>query len=663
VLGAPIHIGDAFDYRVPKNLLLDEGIDDLYGHLVQVNFGGRKLQGVVIEHDNSPNNEPAFKGNIKPIDKIISKTPLLTRELALQFEKYASHYASRLSEILPFSIPSRHAGAEKAYLKLKQNESKGTPKATNGSEEIVFNRGVLSDAEIFANFAGLEDGKLPKRCGVTEIATFMKAPRSIVALCMNRVKAGESCLVLVPTDFDLNTFRECLDEYISPHYYAICSGALSGEERYSNYLRILNGDVKLVVGTRSAALAPFLPDHIFIYNDQSAHFKEQSSPYFNAREVALLHESANITFVSYVPSFTTTRLELIGYLDKVQPKRELLQKYRARVIFATPQYGNTFTAEVSENVHKALKAGKPALMLYPRNGYTNLLACSNCDELALCTECESALVKGASDAHIHCRTCNSQYINWHCRNCGYNVSKGVRVGVQNIAEQVGKMFPGVTISLSTASTARGRIERIEDIPQICVATPGSIPRSPQGFHTVCILDAHLWGAMSSLDGTLSTLTNWYEAASSLENNAESRLVISGNILDRYRKAMELYTPHSTIVNELQDRKAHHFPPFVRTLALLGTLEAIEIALAEFKEPHFEKLGPFALDETAYAKYFSAWQKKQNESSNTLQCYLIRTAVKNSPQLSASAFRARTQAGLKRLQSDLKLILDPKEFLN
>lgn len=64
--------------------------------------------------------------------------------------------------------------------------------------------------------------------------------------------------------------------------------------RYSSFLEILGSNTDVVIGTRNAVFAPLQNlGLIAIWDDADENYYSQQSPYWNAREVAILRARLN----------------------------------------------------------------------------------------------------------------------------------------------------------------------------------------------------------------------------------------------------------------------------------------------------------------------------------------------------------------------------------
>jgi primosomal protein N' len=87
---------------------------------------------------------------------------------------------------------------------------------------------------------------------------------------------------------------------------AIFHSSLQKGERFDEWTRVRNGEARVVIGTRSAVFAPVKNLGLIVVDEEhEASYRQQESPYYNARDVAIVRaqkESATVVLGSATPS-------------------------------------------------------------------------------------------------------------------------------------------------------------------------------------------------------------------------------------------------------------------------------------------------------------------------------------------------------------------------
>lgn len=95
----PIPLGQAFTYKIPSNLSVQQGCR------VLVELGRRKVLGVLLDLDcEAPAHLPQEK--IKPIIQLLDETPILSAELHSFLQELARYYLAPIGEVFRLALPA-----------------------------------------------------------------------------------------------------------------------------------------------------------------------------------------------------------------------------------------------------------------------------------------------------------------------------------------------------------------------------------------------------------------------------------------------------------------------------------------------------------------------------------------------------------------------------
>ncbi|MDR1448206.1 MAG: hypothetical protein LBI63_04535 [Candidatus Ancillula sp.] len=708
VLGAPMHLGELFDYLPPKQF--DQNLDmpyngitqvensientndvvslsHLYGHIVEVKFGNRNMRGVVIEVVDKTD----FVGKLKHVEKIVSKYPVITQKMQKYYEEIARYYGTRLANILEIAIPNWNKLGENDYEMHLTRKSEDLVVCTH--DELHDDSSLktpISNEKLFENYSNY---------GICERFALCIAPVMIydennpdantpawiymmANMMANMHLDGKSVLLVVPTEQDLDLLTLEFSKFVNKMHFVSLSSANSARNRYLNYLRILNHEVRIVLGTRLASLAPLeTVDVCIILHDLNSLHKDMRAPYIHSREVLLNRRSKGLIIASYTRSPTAQRLVEIGYLQDVFPTRQYLRKIMAHIEVVQKDLGARIPQRASYTIRCALELG-PVLILSPITGYVQLIACNNCAQIARCDDCSGSLRSVEDQKYLICSKCSKIFNNWTCLNCHKNKLRFLRIGNSRLVEEVGKLFPGVVVRNSSSKAHGGIIRNVDNAPQIIISTPGAEPIPARGYSAVVILDANYWVDLTSLDGIEDTLLLWFYAISlvapttdsrSSENGSKSKVVVIGSIPSQLQNAVIRLDPRLVMSRELKMRRINELPPFARCAVVVGQSSALEqlVKHVDINAIDGQLLGPFKLEETSYYRSLEEWSKKiQNSDANPPQCLIIKVDVSNGRKLAASILSAyikvytmsRLHSGFRLRIGDIKILMDPKELL-
>ena len=245
---------------------------------------------------------------------------------------------------------------------------------------------------------------------------------------------------------------------------AILHSGLSYGERMSEWLRVLNDKVKIVVGTRSAIFAPLQNLGLIIVDEEHDHsYKQENFPKYNGVHCALFRaklENIPIILGSATPSieifynavnnkYKLYRLpERIGGSGlpevKVVNMMEEFRKNRGRK--------SVFAEETIDEIKRVLDLKEQVLVFVNRRGYAPFLMCRKCGYIEMCPNCSVSLtVHSESDSYpLQCHYCGyGRDIPDVCPSCGDNFIQMIGYGTQRIEKKLKALFP------------QARIERVD----------------------------------------------------------------------------------------------------------------------------------------------------------------------------------------------------------
>ncbi len=308
------------------------------------------------------------------------------------------------------------------------------------------------------------------------------------------LKQGRRAILLVPEiALTPQTVRRVSERF--PGRVALLHGSLPVGERYDSWARARNGDVDVIVGTRSALFTP-LPDIGLIVLDEEhdASYKQppwMSDPHYHARDAAdFLVQRCNATLIlgSATPDLGSWQRAQRGHYQLLRlPKRIMGHRQRiegqARRIGAASRFetlagdaltaelppvsivdmraelraGNTsmFSSQLAAALGQALARGEQAMLLLNRRGQATYVFCRDCGYTLECARCDMPLVYHRVDHALRCHHCgNSQPQPAACPNCGSARIRFFGAGTQQVESELQKRFPAARALRWDIDTAR-----------------------------------------------------------------------------------------------------------------------------------------------------------------------------------------------------------------
>ncbi len=275
------------------------------------------------------------------------------------------------------------------------------------------------------------------------------------------IAKGKEALVLVPeislTPQLVKRFRARFGNQV-----AVIHSALSDGERFDAWRMASRGEVKVVIGARSAIFAPLSNIGIIIVDEEHENsYKQEEAPAYNARDLSLvlgrMTNSAVIlgSATPCVESYSNALKNRYTYLtlplrveDRSLPKIEVVDMKK--------EAGEIFSEMLKRSLISNFEDGKQTILFLNRRGYSGLLICHSCGEILKCPNCTVSLTYHVEDKSIKCHMCGlSERTIPNCQNCGEGV-KGLGIGTQKVEEEVKRILPNSTVARMDRDTASGK---------------------------------------------------------------------------------------------------------------------------------------------------------------------------------------------------------------
>lgn len=275
---------------------------------------------------------------------------------------------------------------------------------------------------------------------------------------------GKDAIVLVPeialTPQTVERFKSRFGDSV-----AVMHSQLGLGERFDEWRRIYTGEVKIVVGARSAIFAPFRSLGLIIIDEEhETSYKQSDQVRYHAREVAV--ERARLSGAVTVLGTATPSVEsyyravireyqLIELPERVNqtplPPVEIVDmrhelKKGNRTIFSRP---------LDLAIKQRLAQKKQVILFLNRRGYSNFVLCRECGYVIRCQHCDVSLTYHAETNHLQCHYCEySEAPPKACPNCGSNLIKHFGIGTEQVEEFTRQHYPEARIARMDVDTTR-----------------------------------------------------------------------------------------------------------------------------------------------------------------------------------------------------------------
>lgn len=292
----------------------------------------------------------------------------------------------------------------------------------------------------------------------------------------NILDKNKTAIVLVPeislTPQLIYRFKNYFDDMVG-----VIHSRLSDGQRYDVYRRIRSGEIKIVIGARSALFAPLEKLGIIVADEEHDHSYKQTekNPKYNARDAAIIRAKINNAVVvlgSATPSmesyynYKAGKFKLLELphraLKTKQPKVEIVNmldelrnpsKYKK---YETAEQ-RVLSSRLIAYIDSALKQKQNIILMQNRRGYSAYQQCLNCGTVKMCRNCDITMIYHKHKNNLRCHYCGAaENLLTNCEICQSPNLKLVGVGTEKIEEEIQRLFPAAKAMRMDADTVKGK---------------------------------------------------------------------------------------------------------------------------------------------------------------------------------------------------------------
>jgi primosomal protein N' (replication factor Y) len=490
----PVALDRTYSYRAPNDLALAPG------DLVTVPLGARFATGVVWTENPEP--DPRLHNRLKDIDEKLDIPPLrpelrrfvdwvsdytlsprgMVLRMTLRMGEHLGPERLRVGVRLAGPPPERITAARTRVLRLLA-DGLGRSK-TEVAQEAGVTASVIDgliDAGALESFIlpsepiakapdpdFLQPDFSPAQCAAADalLETIRAGGYSATLLdgvtgsgktqvyfeaVAEIVRQGRQALILMP---EIALTAQFLDRFTARFGVrsAEWHSQLSPRTRARTWAAVAAGDVKAIVGARSALFLPYADLGLIVVDEEhDPSYKQEDGVHYHARDMAVVRaHGAGIPIVlaSATPSVETeVNARRARYRRLALPERfggQHLPGIEAIDLTREgPPRGKFIAPRLAEAVQTALERGEQALLFLNRRGYAPLTLCRACGHRLQCPNCDAWLVDHRFRRRLVCHHCAfAMPIPANCPKCEAADSfVACGPGVERLAEEVATLFP------------------------------------------------------------------------------------------------------------------------------------------------------------------------------------------------------------------------------
>ena len=269
------------------------------------------------------------------------------------------------------------------------------------------------------------------------------------------LRRGRQVLILMP---EISLTGQFLDRFakrfgVPP---AEWHSQLSPRLRARTWSALAAGEIKVVVGARSALFLPYADLGLIIVDEEhDPAYKQEDGVRYHARDMAIVRaREAKIPVVlaSATPSVETEVNARRGRYARVHlPERfggsHLPAVEAVDLRREGPPRGRFIAPRLAAAVKTALESGEQALLFLNRRGFAPLTLCNACGHRLACPNCDAWLVDHRFKRRLVCHHCGfAMPLPDRCPKCQATESfVAVGPGVERLEQEAAELFPNSRI--------------------------------------------------------------------------------------------------------------------------------------------------------------------------------------------------------------------------
>ncbi|MET3575241.1 primosomal protein N' [Bhargavaea ullalensis] len=278
------------------------------------------------------------------------------------------------------------------------------------------------------------------------------------------LEQGKEAIVLVPEISLTPQITSRFKKRFGP-LVAVMHSGLSAGEKYDEWRKIQRGEVKVVVGARSAVFAPFRNIGVIILDEEhESSYKQEDSPRYHARDVAIRRAKMHgcpVILGSATPSlesFARAHKGVYTLLSLTErAKQQPLPEVRIVDMREELKNGNRsmFSVELAEAIRDRLEKGEQTVLFLNRRGYSSFVLCRDCGTAVQCPNCDISLTYHRATERLQCHYCgHEEQVPLTCPECGSEHIRFFGTGTQKVQEELHRLLPEARVLRMDVDTTR-----------------------------------------------------------------------------------------------------------------------------------------------------------------------------------------------------------------
>ena len=440
----PLH--HSFTYRIASEWVSQVQV----GSWVRVPFGSSEILGFIVAPPKELSELPAGLSLdvLKNVLEVGPTNEVLPADVMALCQWASLYYATPLGEVLSAATPILNASVKKL---------KRPPQALKFEQVEQKIKSLTQDQSHAVDSLDQQRRSVPGGVGLLHGVTGSGKTEVYIELARRVLAQGQSVIILVP---EIALTPQLHQRFIDGLGVGVgmWHSAMPSSQRRDQYLALLRGQLKVVVGARSAVFAPVQNLGLIVVDEEhDATYKQEDRFRYHARDLAVVRAKQTHAFAvlgSATPSLESRERVREGkYFQVSLPHRvspggmPSIHWVDLRTQERVGEVQAPLAVETLEKMKAVISSGEQVLVYLNRRGFASFLVCQDCGEVSYCPDCSISLTLHKGQARLRCHLCGHQaLIPDFCSQChGANLS-AEGAGTESLETELPGLLPGARIA-------------------------------------------------------------------------------------------------------------------------------------------------------------------------------------------------------------------------
>ena len=267
---------------------------------------------------------------------------------------------------------------------------------------------------------------------------------------------GKQSIMLVP---EISLTNQIVDRFKKSfgNRIAVFHSKLTAKQRYIEWYKVINKEVDVVIGARSALFAPITNLGIIIVDEEHEDsYKSSTSPKYDAVETAIKRayiENCKIVLGSATPSLKTFNMAINGRIKLLEMKSRAnhanLPEIKIIDMKEEIESGNDtiLSRDLYRSIRRSLRNNEQVILFVNRRGYSNFISCKKCGYVVKCDKCDVSMTYHMNTNKLKCHYCGrTKFVFDKCPECGSEKIQQFGFGTQQAEEFIKGLFKDYNVA-------------------------------------------------------------------------------------------------------------------------------------------------------------------------------------------------------------------------